>query len=282
MKFRTPPLKKKKYIALARKNEGLGMDKSQLQKRTKELLEKSEEPKEFIKGLQTLLKSCVDKEATKNYQRIIPNTSKYYGVPKPVLWVIASEIGKFVIKEPAKAVSLLEIVWREGSFEAKQIVAKSLEKFGSRNPKDTLKFVSSLLSDIDNWSVCDCLAMYAVEPIVYSNSELVLPLSQRWIKSENKWIRRFGVVSLRGYKKVKTTNKVFETLDLIMEDKNLDVRKAVSWILREITKGNPDDVREFLTRWAKTNSSNNAKWIIKEGMKKLNNDEQKRILKLLD
>ncbi len=73
-----------------------------------------------------------------------------------------------------------------------------LEKFGPKNSKICLDFVSSVLDDLDNWSVCDNLAMFGVEPIVYSNPELVLPLSERWMKSNNKWIRRFGVVTLRG------------------------------------------------------------------------------------
>jgi len=59
-------------------------------------------------------------------------------------------------------------------------------------------------------------------------------------------------------------------------------QKAVSWILREITKKNPDEVAKFLTKWAKTNSGKDAKWIIKDGMKKFSDDEQKEILGLLD
>jgi 3-methyladenine DNA glycosylase AlkD len=258
------------------------MDKSQLQKRIKELLEKAGKPKEFTKRLQKFLKSYVDKEATKNYQRIIPDAGKFYGVPIPILRVISAEIGKFIQKEPTKAKLLLETIWNESSFEARQIAGKSLEKFGPKNPKACLDFVSSVLPDLDNWANCDNLAMCGVGPIVYSNPELVLPLSEKCIKSKNKWIRRFGVVTLRGYKKVKTTDKVFKILNMVMEDKDSDVKKAVSWILREITKRNPDDVREFLTRWAKINSSKDAKWIIKDGMKKLSNGEQKRILKLLD
>ena len=49
------------------------MDKSQIQERTKKLLEKTDKPKEFTRGLQELLKSYVDREATKNYQTIIPS-----------------------------------------------------------------------------------------------------------------------------------------------------------------------------------------------------------------
>jgi len=249
---------------------------------TEQMLEEADKPKEFTKGLQELLKSFVDEQATENYRRIIPDTGKFYGVPIPILRVIAAEIERFIQKEPTKAEGLLRLVWDEGSFEAKQIAGKSLEKFGPKNPKICLDFVSSVLPDLDNWSVCDNLVMYGVEPIVYSVPELVLPLSEGWIKNDNKWVRRFGVVSLRGYKRVKTTDKVFKMLDRVMEDDEKDIKKAVSWILREITKKNPDDAATFLTRWAKTNPGKNARWIIKDGMKKLPKETQHEILTAVD
>ena len=258
------------------------MDKSQVQRGTKRLLEKAEKPKEFTEGLQELLKSYVDRDATKNYQRIIPNTGKFFGVPIPILRVISAEIGKFIKKEPTRAQLLLKTIWNEGSFEARQIAGKSLEKFGPKNPKVCLDFISSALPDLDNWANCDNLAMCGVEPIVYQSPELVLPLSEKWIKDKNKWIRRFGVVSLRGYKRVQITDKVFKILDVVMEDKDKDIKKAVSWILREITKKNLDEVAKFLMKWAKANPSKDVRWIIKDGMKKLNNNEQKKILELLD
>jgi len=53
------------------------------------LLKKADKPEEFIKGFQELLKFFVDEETTKNYRRIIPDTRKFYAVPKPILRVIA-------------------------------------------------------------------------------------------------------------------------------------------------------------------------------------------------
>ena len=257
------------------------MNKTLIQNRTREVLGKADKPKDFTKELQEFLKSFVDREATKNYQRIIPDTGKFYGVPIPTLRVIAAEIGKIIQKEVTKAQLLLETIWNESSFEARQIAGKSLEKFGPKNPKICLDFISSVLPDIDNWANCDNLAMCGVEPIVYQSPELVLPLSEKWIKDENKWIRRFGVVSLRGYKRIQITDKVFGILDLIMEDKDKDIKKAVSWILREITKKNPGKVARFLMKWAKANPSKDAKWVIKDGMKKLSTNEQEEILDLL-
>jgi len=257
------------------------MNRESIRKRMREVLRKVDDPLEFTRGFQGLLKSFVDEEATRNYRRIIPDARKFYGVPMPVLGVMASEVGKFIRNEPTKARGLLNVIWSEGSFEAKQIAGKSLERFGPENPKACLDFVSSVLPDLDNWSVCDNLAMFGVEPIVYSKPELVLPLTEGWIRSEDKWVRRFGVVTLRGYKRVKTTDRVFRILDTVMEDDDKDVKKAVSWVLREITKGNPSEVTEFLYRWAKVNPSRGTKWIIRDGMRKLPGEVQTEILRLI-
>lgn len=262
--------------------KGRNVDKALIQQSIRETLEKADRPTDFTKGLQELLQCLVDREATRNYQRIIPDTGRFYGVPKPILWIIASEVGRLIQKEPEKAGGLLKVIWAEVSFEAKQIGGKSLERFGPKHPKACLDFVSSALPDLDNWSVCDSLAMYGVEPIVCSSTELVLPLSGKWIQSADKWVRRFGVVTLLGYKRVKTTGKVFELLDMVMEDKDRDVRKAVAWILREITKGNPDKVAGFLMKWAKANLSREVRWVLEHGMKKLSTDEQSRILGALE
>ncbi|MHA1301495.1 MAG: DNA alkylation repair protein [Candidatus Helarchaeota archaeon] len=258
------------------------MDKTLIRNTTKEILKFINKPKQFIQKLQEFLNSLIDTEATKNYQRIIPDTGKFYGVPKPILWILSSEIGKFIQKEPSKAKELLKIIWSEGSFEAKQIAGKSLEKFGPKNPEICLNFVTSVVNDLDNWSVCDCLAMYSIEPIVYSNPERVLQLSENWIGNNNKWVRRFGVVTLRGYKKIKITENVFNILDKVMKDEENDVRKAVAWVLREISKKNPDEVANFLLKWAKSSPNKDTKKIIRDGMKKLSKEEQNEIMPLLD
>lgn len=101
------------------------------------------------------------------------------------------------------------------------------------------------------------------------------------IQNKTKWIRRFAVVTLRGYKKIQITDKVLKILDSVMKEEEPDVKKAVSWILREITKKNPDEIAKFLMKFAKASPSKNTKWIIKDGLKKLSNNEQKMILEML-
>lgn len=110
----------------------MDMDKPAVRRQTKEVLEVSEKPTNFTRSLQKLLGSYADEKATRNYQRIIPETGKFHGVPKPILRLIAAEIGQFIQQKPTGALALLRVIWGEGSFEAKQIAGMSLEKFGPK------------------------------------------------------------------------------------------------------------------------------------------------------
>ena len=53
-----------------------------------------------------------------------------------------------------------------------------------------------------------------------------------------------------------------------MRERDRDVKKAVAWTLREISKKNPKVVYEFLQRYI-ASKDENTKWIVKEGSKKL-------------
>jgi 3-methyladenine DNA glycosylase AlkD len=55
-------------------------------------------------------------------------------------------------------------------------------------------------------------------------------------------------------------------LDEMMREKDKDVKKAIGWALREITKKDPEAVFKFLQKWAKQDK--NARSIVRDGMKK--------------
>ncbi len=63
-----------------------------------------------------------------------------------------------------------------------------------------------------------------------------------------------------------------------MREKDKDVKKAVSWALREITKKNEDAVFEFLWKWADVKDKSTMQ-IIRDRMKKLSS-EKARMIKL--
>lgn len=256
------------------------MTKEQIQKRAVGLVEKINEPEEFVEELHSLLHSFGGEKAKAGIQRFIPGVGKTFGTSLPVLRIISNEIGKFGKKNPEKVLPLLRQLWQNGSREERIIVAKVLEKSGGADYRASLALISSFLSDISDWEACDQLACFGMKPLVSAHPEEVLPLCERWVRDKNKWIRRFGVVSLVSLVRKQVQGKALGIIGLLMEEEDQDVKKAVAWILREATKGEPEMVYGFLKKWAKRDDKN-TRWIIKDGMKKLSREKQDEIIAVL-
>lgn len=254
------------------------MNKSAIQGEIRELLEKTNRPRKLVAGLHKILRSHADKEASSTYRELVPEMGTAFGTPKPVLVVIANELAKYGQKSPKPMLSLLDALWENGSYEERDIVGKAVEKLARKYPDESLNLVRSFLPDLDNWSVCDVLAGMGMRPIVISRTKEVLLLCKKWVSDSNKWIRRFGVVTLWTFKKIPAPPEVFEILTEVMTDQDRDVKKGAAWILRQITTKNSDEVARFLLKWARAQPNKDARWIIRDGMKKLPRETQNRIL----
>ena len=95
-------------------------------------------------------------------------------------------------------------------------------------------------------------------------------------------MRRLAVATIPPYIRARETESkiCLQFLDKTMREKDGDVKKAISWALREVTKKDPKSVFELLRKWAQVDDKN-TKWIIREGMKKLSHEEQEKLRTLM-
>ncbi|MFQ6089319.1 MAG: DNA alkylation repair protein [Candidatus Methanofastidiosia archaeon] len=251
-----------------------------IEEKMKELLEIRDDD-ELLKELENVLIFYSEKSYKNKYiKRFIPDSGKVYGVPLPILRKIASELGKFGKENPEKVISILKSIWKKGSFEERIVVAKTLERMKNIDHAISLSLISGFLDDISDWAICDNLACFSLRPIITGYPEEVLPLCLEWVRSEKKWIRRFGVVSLYSLaheKKRRTSKEELEVIDVLMREEDRDVRRGVSWILREFSKKNQDVVFEFLLRYSKE-KNRNTRWIVRNSIAKLEDRKRKQIL----
>jgi len=204
-------------------------------------------------------------------------TDKLKFTKTPLLNSIGQELGKLLLEEDWKFERLLKL-WEKGKRDERLIVVSALEKISKKDYENSKQFVFKILDDISDWEICDQFALRVIVNLAVQNQKEMFSLMERWINSGNKWLRRLAVATIPPYLRArKTESKIcLEFLDRTMREKDRDVKKAVSWALREVTKKDPESVFEFLQKWAKVDDKN-TKWIIKEGMKKLLEKEQKEI-----
>ncbi|GEM_PF-675728 len=219
--------------------------------------------------------SLISKELEKE------KTGKLQFTKTPLLNSMGQELGKLIIKENWKFERLMEL-WREGKRDERLIVISALGRIAKKDYENTKQFVLNILDDISDWEICDQLSLRVVVNLAVQNKKETFSIMKKWIKSENKWIRRLAVATIPPYIRAEPENSkiCLEFLDKVMQEKDKDVKKAIGWALREITKKDPEAVFEFLKKWAEVDDKN-TRWVIKEGMKKLPEKEQEKLKSLM-
>ncbi len=157
----------------------------------------------------------------------------------------------------------------------------ALGKISKKDYENTKWFVLNIINDISDWEICDQLALRVVVNLAVKNQKETFRLMRQWIKSENKWVRRLAVATVPPYIRAKNTESkiCLEFLNETMSERDKDVKKAIGWALREITKKDEEAVFEFLKKRTKI-SDKNTRRIIREGMKKLPEKEKEKLKSL--
>ncbi len=259
------------------------IDKAQVRAQGAALLAHVGEPQTFDAELHGLLRSLGSEENVTGAARFIPGLGESYGVPVPVLGLIAAEWSKWGQHHTEEAFALVERLWHNGSRDERVIAAKMLERLGKRQWERTLELAASFVDDIRNWEECDQLACFGLRYVVQRHPEAVLPRCRDWVRSENKWARRFGVAVLTSLPKDKTyrpSEREFAVLDTVMADEAREVQDAVDWALREMGKRHPAPVADYLRRHAR-HAERPTRRIIKRAMKVLPKEEQEELRALL-
>ena len=208
-------------------------------------------------------------------------TDKLRFTRTPLLNSIEDELGKLLLKENNKFEKLMEL-WKNGGRDEKLIVISAIGRISKTDYNGSKRFILNILNDINDWEICDQIALRIIVNLAIQNQKDIFSLMEEWKQSDNKWLRRLAVATIPPYIRAKKhESKIcLNFLDNLMKEQDKDVKKAIGWALREITKKDPESVFKFLWKWTKT-SNKNTNWIIKEGMKKLPQDKQKELMVLI-
>jgi 3-methyladenine DNA glycosylase AlkD len=208
-------------------------------------------------------------------------TGKLRLTPNSLLNSVGRELGKLLIKDDWGFKRLMEL-WRVGGRDERLIVINALGETGRKNYENSKSFVLSILNDVLDWEVCDQLALRVVVNLVVENKDEMFSLMRGWVRSENKWVRRLAVATIPPYiRRRETESKMcLQFLEGVMHERDEDVKKAVGWALREVSKKDPESVFEFLKKWSRIEDKN-VKAIIRDGMRKLRREEREEIKSLL-
>ncbi len=176
--------------------------------------------------IRKFLKKKSNRKAKESWKKFVPTSEKIHGV-------YLAEINKIVSKYKSGGFELVESLWKSGYLEERILAAKILGKISKQDPQLTLKLVNRFVGDIIDWAVCDTLAIQGLRPIIKIKQKEIFELSEKLVKSNNLWKKRFGIVLLINFRDERQLKEeIGRIIKQLKYDEEYYVKKALDWLKR--------------------------------------------------
>ena len=142
--------------------------------------------------------------------------------------------------ETARA--LMGLCEREFHYAAYDLIAE----YNDRTDQDFLRnYAGGLITTTPWWDSVDGLVNAMVSPLMkrFHDDALI----DEWSGSGDRWLIRAAIGHQRGWKADTDVERVLSMCAAHWADTEFFIAKAIGWAMRDITRFDPDSVREFLT-----------------------------------
>jgi 3-methyladenine DNA glycosylase AlkD len=142
--------------------------------------------------------------------------------------------------------ALVTTLWGTPIFERKMAAVMLLDLHPTLLDAADLPLLEQLLRESLTWALVDALAGDAVGRIRLADPS-VEPTLDRWATDPDFWIRRSSLLAeLKPLKNGGDMAPFLRRADLMLDEKEFFIRKAIGWVLREVGKKRADEVIAWL------------------------------------
>jgi 3-methyladenine DNA glycosylase AlkD len=175
----------------------------------------------------------------------------------------------------SEVVALTEALWAEPVHERRMAAVALLDHYGDQLLPADLPLLERLIRESRGWALVDGLAASVVGPLVERSPGLADELD-RWATDPDLWVRRSALLALlpplrRGEGDF---DRFARYADGMLEEREVFIRKAIGWVLRETGKRRPD----LVYRWILLRASRASGVTVREAVKPLSEEQRERVL----
>ena len=144
-------------------------------------------------------------------------------------------------------VALVEALWSEPIFERRMAATVLLDARSGLLVVDDLALMERLLRDSHTWALVDSLAGDVVASLLAADEKRTTRVLDRWAKDQDFWIRRSALLAwLKPLRRGAPLDRFLAYADGMLDEKEFFIRKAIGWVLRDVSKRRPSEVSEWL------------------------------------
>ena len=181
-----------------------------------------------------------------------PTAMQVFGVAAPDVHVISRDLARLLRSEaPRSVVELALALSASGVYDARFVADELLDRHRAAFATLRTPGIEQLGRGMDNWASVDSFGRLVSGP-AWRAGQLTDARIARWARSKDLWWRRCALVSTIALNEAKTGDgdpaRTLAVCDLLVDDREDMVVKALSWALRSLVDRDAAAVRSFLDR----------------------------------
>lgn len=177
----------------------------------------------------------------------IKNQFNFFGIKTPERRMILKEcIRGNAIKNKSELNDIAKELWTQPERELQYCAIEILMAYKKLWEEDTIEIIEYCLTNKSWWDTVDPLSYDCAGSYFKSNPPLIIDITGRWNRSENKWLKRSSLLFQKNYKNETDSSLLAKYILHLSSSPEFFIQKAIGWILREYAKTNPDWVRKFV------------------------------------
>lgn len=147
-----------------------------------------------------------------------------------------------------QVLAIADRLWRSGILEERSLAILLLSKFKRQMDRSHWPHFEAYVDSLSNWGETDGLCGYVLAPLLEIDPALVARLKP-WTRSPNRWRRRAAAVALiPAARRGQHHESAYDICDRLADDRDDLVEKGVGWLLKEISRTQPQEVVDYLLR----------------------------------
>lgn len=203
----------------------------------------------LVRELERDLRAVGDEERSRGAKAYLKSDLEFIGVTaKPLRKVALDFLDRHPGFDGAWLKELAVVLWQQPVFELKAVAVALFERNVQLLEVADLELVERLLRRSHTWALVDWLCTKVAAPLVERDPAVTEATLRRWSIDDDFWIRRASMLAqLPALRAGGGDFELFASLaSSMVEEKEFFIRKAIGWVLRDVSKKRPGLAYSFL------------------------------------
>ncbi len=199
-----------------------------------------------VSQIESSIREAGTRERAKSEKRYLKSDLTFLGA---TVWQTRAVVKAFARQNSLDHDSLVALVtalWDAEIFERRMAAVMLLDLHPKLLYAADLPLIERLIRESLTWALVDFLAGDVVSGILVADESVEATLD-RWAGDPDFWVRRSSLLAeLKPLKQGADLEPFLRRADLMLDEKEFFIRKAIGWVLREVAKKRPAEVAAWL------------------------------------